>query len=81
VSIPADPGCASGFKGGAPAANQAAWFHADKAQGGPCSHDAEGPNGHPGTVTVIVTSTQWRCEAHYAGTNTGDGDPAQCVRK
>jgi hypothetical protein len=58
VSVPADPGCASGFKGNAPAANQAAWFHADAAEKGPCNHIGinYGVKGHPGTVTVVVTS-------------------------
>jgi hypothetical protein len=85
VSIPSDPNCASGFTGNKPAANQATWFHKDANQQpspGPCNHTGNnyGPRGHPGTVTVVVTSAAWRCQANYGGTITGDGTPPQCVR-
>ena len=82
VSIPADPECASGFKGNTPAPNQAAWFHADASEKGPCNHAGSnyGAQGHPGAVTVVVTSASWRFQANYFGTITGDGTPPQCVR-
>ena len=90
VSIPTDPGCAAGFKAGSPQPNQATWYHADRGEGGPCSHadyDASGA-GHPGTVTVTVSDGYWSCAATYRGTQGGDGSPAgdgpapePCVKK
>jgi hypothetical protein len=82
VSMSADPHCAAGFKGNAPGANQATWYHADTTTGGPCDHTYYGAQGHPGTVTVVVTSAVWRCSATYVGTLTGTGPaPAACVRR
>ena len=82
VRMSADPHCAAGFQGNAPSANQATWTHADITTGGPCDHTYYGAQGHPGTVTVVVTSALWRCSATYVGTLTGTGPaPAACVRK
>jgi hypothetical protein len=94
LEIPADPGCAKGFKPGSPNANQATWFHADESEGGPCNHsgnayDAAG-SGHPGTVSVAVRNKYWICTATFHGTQgtTGapvaDGpapDPDACVQR
>jgi hypothetical protein len=80
VSIPSDSKCATGFAGSRPAANQATWYHENTPQG-PCDHSVEGPRGHPGFVSVVVTSAFWRCQANYGGTDTGDGTPPQCVRQ
>lgn len=81
VSIPTDPGCAAGFTTDTPATKVARWFHENVSEGGPCNHaGTDGPAGHPGDVTVVVTSAAWRCEAHYAGTITGEGNPPICVR-
>lgn len=79
VSIPADPGCASGFRGNTPQQNQATWYHADTSQGGPCNHSGQdyGASGHPGTVTVVVTSGLWRCTATISGTITQPGGTPQ----
>jgi hypothetical protein len=83
VSIPTDPGCAAGFKGGTLTANQAVWYHQDVPEGGPCNHLGEnyGAAGHPGEVTLIVTSPAWTCTEQYFGTLTGTGNPTQCTRK
>jgi len=83
VSMSADPHCAVGFKGNAPSANQATWYHADiTSSGGSCDHTYYGAQGHPGTVTVVVTDALWRCTATYVGTLTGTGPaPAACVSK
>jgi hypothetical protein len=82
VSMSADPHCAAGFKGNAPSANRATWYHADTTTGGPCDHTYYGAQGHPGSVTVVVTSALWRCTATYVGTLTGTGPaPAACVEK
>lgn len=82
VSMSADPHCAAGFQGKVPSANQATWYHADITTGGQCDHTYYGAQGHPGTVTVVVTSALWRCSATYVGTLTGTGPaPAACVRK
>ena len=83
VSMSADPHCAVGFKGNAPSANQATWYHADiTSSGGPCDHTYYGAQGHPGTVTVVVTDALWRCSATYVGTLTGTGPaPAACVSR
>ena len=83
VSIPTDPGCAAGFKGHTPSPNGASWYHQDEKEGGPCNHsgaDYSPAFGHPGTVTVIVTSPEWSCTASYHGTLTGTGSPPQCTR-
>jgi hypothetical protein len=90
VTIPDDPGCAAGFKGGSPAPNQATWFHKDSSQGGPCSHGpgAAGPRGHNGVVSVIVSRGRWTCNATFQGTegangqSTASGDPpGSCLAK
>jgi len=55
----------------------AIWHHGD--QDG-CNHAVEGPNGHQGVVTVVISdSSGRRCTATYAGTNTGTGNPAMCT--
>lgn len=78
VSIPGDPGCAAGFKGGSPAPNQATWFHADVSQGGHCGHapGAVGPRGHAGVVTVVVSNGNWSCTATFGGTEGPNGQPS-----
>ena len=84
VSIPADPGCADGFKGNVPTANEATWYHADKNIGGPCEHIGKdyGVSGHPGTTTVVVMDADWRCVATYYGTLTGTGSqPETCTQR
>ena len=78
VAIPADPSCANGFQPNKPQQDQATWYHADVAEGGSCNHtgttyDASG-RGHPGTVVVHVSNTNWSCAATYYGTQ-GDGVP------
>ena len=80
----ADPGCASGFAGNTPTANQATWFHADKhPQGdeptGPCDHTQQVGTGHPGQVTVLVISSDgWQCTATDTGTVTHFSEGASC---
>lgn len=84
VRIPADPGCAAGFKGNTPAANEATWYHADEDIKGPCQHGVRdyGIRGHPGTTTVEVEDAHWSCVATYYGTITGTGpEPKRCFRK
>ena len=83
VSIPNDSGCASGFTPGTPQPNRATWNHTDVADGGSCSHNGQdfGPSGHHGVVTVVVTTTHWRCTATYDGTATGTGPaPEACTQ-
>ena len=80
LQMQADAPCAAGFKGNAPAANQATWYHADTTQGGPCDHNSYGPSGHPGQVTLVVTGPGFRCQAQYFGTLTGASTPPQCIR-
>jgi hypothetical protein len=61
------------------------WYHGDPGvytdnpQYG-CNHQAEGPSGHQGIVTLIVDDSApgakypaWVCQANYYGTNTGLG--------
>jgi hypothetical protein len=76
VSIPADSRCALGFAPAAPQPNQATWAHADTSEGGYCDHTVYDPAhyGHPGTVTVTVSTPAWVCTATYFGTQ-GDGTP------
>lgn len=83
VSIPSDPGCASGFQPGVPNSEEATWYHKDEAQGGPCNHGGQSyseASGHPGAVTVVVTAPHLSCRASYFGTLTGRGSPPQCTR-
>lgn len=83
VSIPDDAACASGFKPGTPQPDRATWFHGDAPDGGPCVHNADtyDSSGHHATVTVIVTTTHWRCTATYDGTITGTGPaPSACTQ-
>ncbi|MGA2295786.1 MAG: hypothetical protein ABSG24_11290 [Acidimicrobiales bacterium] len=83
VSIPKDPRCASGFKENTPFLNKATWYHADVDIGGPCLHLAGdyGARGHPGTVTVIVSSSKFVCTLTYYGTITGEGGAPSCKVK
>jgi hypothetical protein len=89
VKFTEDEPCTKGFKGNNPQQNQAAWYHADLTQGGPCDHKASqvGPRGHKGTVTVVFSDPIWKCTATYFGTEgdggslMGDGSPPACVRK
>jgi hypothetical protein len=72
-----DPTCKEfGPQAGSP--SKAVWHHADSDG---CNHAVEGPHGHEGTVTVVVSDGTWNCTATYLGTNTGDGAPATCLRK
>jgi hypothetical protein len=89
VSIPTDPGCADGFHGGKPTAAKATWYHADVAEGGPCDHSVYEASGigHPGWVTVVVSTAKWRCTAKFHGTQGPQGQksangpkPAKCKR-
>ena len=52
-----------------------AWHHPDPANSTPprrfhCNHLDEGPHGHQGLVTVVVSDTNWVCTASYKGTNS-----------
>ena len=58
--------------------NEAVWHHAD-ADG--CNHNAMGPAGHLGTVTVTVKTAAWECTATFFGTNTSQGPPARRCRR
>ena len=86
VAMSADSDCGSGFRGSTPTPNQATWFHADKnpAPGeptGPCDHHFYGATGHPGVVSVTVSSSHWSCTATYVGTMTGPGNaPQPCTK-
>ncbi|MFI5091146.1 MAG: hypothetical protein ACHP7P_13915, partial [Terriglobales bacterium] len=68
-----DPGC-NHFA--AQPDNSAIWKHGD--QDG-CNHLVQGPQGHLGTVNILVTDGQYDCTASYFGTNTGTGLPATCT--
>jgi len=84
VSIPADPGCATGFTPNDPLESRASWYHADTDIGGPCVHANGGYSngvGHPGIVTLIVTSTRFVCTLTYHGTLTGTGGLPECITK
>lgn len=83
VAMSADTPCQQGFKGNTPSDNEATWFHADVTgtPSGPCNHAFYGAQGHPGTVTVVVTTSHWICTASYVGTISGTGPaPAPCRR-
>jgi hypothetical protein len=46
-----------------------------------CNHQKDGPHGHQGLVTVVVSDDAWTCSASYKGTATGSGsDPDQQAR-
>jgi hypothetical protein len=77
VSIPVDPGCATGFKPSSPQPNMASWYHRDTVEGGPCDHakyDEDG-SGHPGDVVVVVSNGIWKCAATFHGTQGDEGEP------
>jgi hypothetical protein len=65
------------FAANTPADNQSIWHHGDT-QG--CNHSLEGPNGHVGTITVVVRDRLFSCLASYDGSNTGTGPPSTCVQ-
>jgi len=70
-----DPTCIR-FDKNKPTPNQAVWHHADSDG---CNHELQGPFGHQGTVTVIVSDGTWDCTATYDGTVTGTGpEPEAC---
>jgi len=91
LTVSVDTECARGFSGPltAPIAdrlarNQAVWHHAESDG---CSHELEGPNGHQGTIEVVVTDNVFRCTATFEGTQgpngaaEGDGPtPPPCAR-
>lgn len=54
--------------------NEAVWRHADNDG---CNHALMGVDGHPGTVTVIVKTTAWVCDATFFGTVTRSGPRTQ----
>jgi hypothetical protein len=83
VSIPLDPGCATGFTPSGPIDLNVTWYHADKNIGGPCTHHGAdyGIYGHPGTVTLTVNSRTFRCKMTYYGTITGKGAAPKCSNK
>ncbi|HYM66262.1 MAG TPA: hypothetical protein VEW68_03125 [Patescibacteria group bacterium] len=56
--------------------DSAIWHHGD--QDG-CNHNVQVPQGHPGTVTVVVSDGLYRCVATYFGTESGQGSPAACT--
>ena len=60
------------FEPNRPAENQAIWHHGDD-QG--CNHSLEGPRGHVGTITVIVSDRNFRCAAFYEGSRGDGGSP------
>ena len=70
---PADPTC-DHFSVVAGKPNEAVWHHADTDG---CNHNAMGPAGHLGTVTVTVKTAAWECTATFFGTNTSQGPPAR----
>ena len=70
---PADPTC-DHFSVVAGKPNEAVWHHADTDG---CNHNAMGPAGHLGTVTVTVKTVAWECTATFFGTNTSQGPPAR----
>lgn len=56
--------------------NEAVWHHADTDG---CSHEG---SQHPGTVSVTVTTSAWRCTASFFGTLTKTGPSNQrCTRR
>jgi hypothetical protein len=64
------------FEPNEPRENQAIWHHGDN-QG--CNHSLEGPNGHVGTISVIVRDGKFECAAFYNGSNDGEGpQPPRC---
>jgi hypothetical protein len=69
-----NPGCNKfGTVAGSP--NKAVWHHADTDG---CTHVGFQ---HDGTVTVTVTTNDWKCVATFFGTLSKSGPPAQkCVR-
>src|SRR5439155_15101136 len=84
VSIPLDPACGTGFKGNSPSPGAATWLHKDASQGGVCNHagSLDGPRGHPGTVTVVVSDSAWTCTGIYVGTISGDAEsPSTCAAR
>jgi hypothetical protein len=58
--------------------NEAVWHHAD-ADGS--NHNAMGPAGHLGTVTVTVKTAAWECTATFFGTSTSQGPPTRRCRR
>ena len=51
------------------------WHHPDAANSEPpgryhCNHLEEGPHGHQGLITLVVSDKTWECTATYKGTNS-----------
>src|SRR5205814_9794816 len=42
------------------------------------NHNVQVPQGHPGTVVVVVSDGEFSCTATYFGTVTGSGPASQC---
>jgi len=70
------------------------WHHPDAVDSDPkgayaCDHTLQGPHGHQGLITVVVSDTYWSCTDSYKGTNSstatsvddGTASKAQCTRK
>ena len=65
-----NPGC-NNFAPVPDSPSKSVWHHADTDG---CAHTGFQ---HNGTVTVVVTTTAWRCVATFFGTLTKSGPPAQ----
>ena len=53
------------------------WHHPDPADSTPpgmysCDHADQGPSGHQGLITAVVSDGTWQCTATYKGTHTSD---------
>ena len=51
------------------------WHHPDAADSIPegwfhCDHELQGPHGHQGLITVVVSVGNWKCTATFKGTHT-----------
>ena len=55
--------------------SQFVWHHPSPPDSNPpgryhCNHLDEGPRGHQGLVSVIVSNKSWKCTATYKGTES-----------
>lgn len=68
------------------------WFHPDAVDSTPpgkyaCNHADQGPSGHQGLVTAVVSDGVWQCTASFKGTHSStptsvtDGTASQPVCK
>jgi hypothetical protein len=51
------------------------WHHPDAANSDPvgwyhCNHELQGPHGHQGLITLVISDAKWRCVATFKGTHS-----------